>query len=213
MSGLGELLSRYPALAECREDIERARDAITAVYRAGGKLLLCGNGGSAADCEHITGELTKGFLEKRPLPVETREKLVTAGLSESAAGSLQRGLPAISLPGLVSLDTATANDIDPELIFAQGVVAFARPGDALICISTSGNARNVNAAALTAKALGVGVVALTGAGGGRLKSAADITVAVPETETYRVQELHLPVYHYLCAAVERELFGGSGGER
>ena len=201
---MNELLKRYPALAECEKDISAAVDTLCAVFRAGGKLLLCGNGGSAADCEHISGELLKGFLDKREIPRGEREEMLSR-CPEIAPliDRLQTGFPAIPLPSLTSLISAAANDLDPSLAYAQAVMALGRPGDALIAISTSGNAENVYKAALTAKAKGMPVVALTGKTGGRLAKIADVAVRVPETETYRVQELHLPVYHYICAETER----------
>ena len=201
---MNELLKRYPALAECEKDISAAVDTLCAVFRAGGKLLLCGNGGSAADCEHISGELLKGFLDKREIPRGEREEMLSR-CPEIAPliDRLQTGFPAIPLPSLTSLISAAANDLDPSLAYAQAVMALGRPGDALIAISTSGNAENVYKAAITAKAKGMPVVALTGKTGGRLAKIADVSVRVPETETYRVQELHLPVYHYICAETER----------
>lgn len=203
-----ELLNRYPVLHSCITEIEAARDAIIACYEAGGKLLLCGNGGSCADCDHITGELMKGFLSRRPLD-ETRKNAMQAAcpqLTEDALAKLQQGLPAISLVSMSGLNSAFCNDVDPELIYAQSVLALGKPGDVLIGLSTSGNAKNVYAAAQVAKGIGMRVIGLTGQKGGLLKSLADIAVCVPETETFKVQELHLPVYHYLCAAVEAHFY-------
>ena len=209
MHDLAGLIRRYPALEACREDIEKAAAALTACFAKGGKLLLCGNGGSSADCEHISGELLKGFLRKRPLTEEEkaamREKC--PGIAEETLDGLQKGLPAVPLVSLTALNTAFANDVDADLCFAQGVLSLGRPGDVLLGISTSGNARNVKEAAMTAKAAGLTVIGLTGAGGGDLAGAADIAIRVPETETYKVQEYHLPVYHYLCIAVEEYFFG------
>ncbi|MDR0902583.1 MAG: SIS domain-containing protein [Opitutaceae bacterium] len=196
------LFTRRPELEACREQILQARDALLACYRAGGKLLLCGNGGSASDCDHISGELLKGFMSRRTLTAAESE-----GLSPELAGKLQRGLPAIPLSNFPALGTAFTNDVDPLLIYAQLVNALGRPGDVLIGISTSGNAKNVRAAAEVARARKLPVIALTGRAGGALRQLADICVNVPADETYLIQELHLPVYHYLCQAVEAELFG------
>lgn len=188
--------------------IEEAIERLIRCYERGGKLLTCGNGGSAADAEHIVGELMKGFLNKRKLSEERVREMqqynpyLPAGMTDR----LQGALPAIALTGAPSLTTAFANDVDPEMIFAQQVYGYGNQGDVLLAISTSGNAENVLAAAQVAHALGITVMALTGASGGRLREVADVLIAVPETETYRVQELHLPVYHTLCAAVEAHFF-------
>ena len=202
-----ELLSRYPILTSVSDAIAAAEEALVSAFRAGGKLLLCGNGGSAADCEHISGELCKAFLKKRPL-AEKRCAEMEARCPEvrPLLDGLEDALPAIPLPSLSSLFPAYSNDRTAELAFAQGVLAFGRPGDVLLAISTSGNSANILAAAQVARACGLTVIAMTGCGGGALSAIADITVAVPEGATYRVQELHLPVYHYLCAAVECALF-------
>lgn len=203
-----ELLTRYPALADCAEDIEKAKDLLIGCYARGGKVLLCGNGGSAADCDHIVGELMKGFLKKRPLREETKQNMLARSpqLSEDMLEKLQSGLPAISLPSIPALNTAFCNDVDPELIYAQSVLALGKPGDVLIALSTSGNAKNVCAAAKVAKGAGLTVIGMTGNAGGMLKNLSDIAICVPETETYKIQELHLPVYHYICAAVEQHFF-------
>lgn len=205
---LKKLLTRYPSLSVCAESLTAAAVSMINCYCHGGKLLLCGNGGSCADCEHISGELMKGFLKKRPLSAEQKAAMRTAcpTLEGELLDRLQGGLPAVALPSLSSLNTAFANDVDPALMYAQSVLALGKPGDILLAISTSGNAANVVAAAKVAKGLGLTVIALTGAGGGRLAQLADIAVCVPETETYKVQELHLPVYHYLCASVETAFF-------
>jgi D-sedoheptulose 7-phosphate isomerase len=178
--------------------LDRAVEIMIESFKKGGKLLVCGNGGSACDSAHIVGELVKGFLKKRPLPREWDETMDHL--------PLQMGLPAIALPSLTGVNTAFSNDVDAALVYAQGVLALGRPGDVLLAISTSGNAVNVNHAAVTARALGLTVIALTGQGGGKLAEAAEIGIFVPEKETYKVQELHLPVYHYLCAAVEQAFF-------
>jgi D-sedoheptulose 7-phosphate isomerase len=203
-----ELITRYPVLSVCRNDIQAAIDTMIRCYEHGGKVLLCGNGGSCADSDHIVGELMKGFLKKRPLSDAQKAamKARSATLDDSLLNALQCGLPAISLPSLTALNTAFCNDADPELIYAQAVLALAKPGDVLIAISTSGNAKNVFAAVQVAKGLGVIVIGLTGNTGGKLKQYADIAVCVPETETFKIQELHLPVYHTVCAAVEAHFF-------
>ena len=198
---LDNLISRAPALNACRGDIEKAFLILEASFRAKGKLLLCGNGGSASDAEHWAGELLKGFCKKRPLPPEDQAKLPA-----DLAGRLQGALPVIPLTGFPSLSTAFANDVAPELIFAQLVWAFGNPGDVLVGISTSGNARNVCAAAEAARARGVVTVALTGQSGGKLAPLCDLSVRVPATETYLIQEFHLPIYHCLCLMLEDAFF-------
>lgn len=204
---LNDLIHRYPALAVCAPALQNAAEALTGCYSAGGKVLVCGNGGSCADADHITGELLKGFLKKRPLSAEQKAQMLASGFADAQMLSqLQNGLPAIPLPALTALNSAFCNDVDPELIYAQALFALGKPGDVFIAISTSGNAKNVFAAAKVAKSMGITVIALTGKTGGRLKEAADICICVPETETYKVQELHLPAYHYLCAAVEDHFF-------
>lgn len=206
---LNELIERYPTLASCGEDIEAAKNAIIDCYEKGGKLLLAGNGGSAADSEHIVGELMKGFLLKRPIPDSKREdmKARCPELTSSVLDKLQMGLPAISLTSINALNSAFANDVDPELMFAQSVFALGKAEDVLIAISTSGNAKNVAEAARVARAIGMKVIALTGRDGGALKSLSDVCVIAPECETFKIQELHLPIYHYICAAVEKNFFG------
>ena len=208
------LLQNHPALAVCRDTIESARDLLVTTYRDGGKLLLCGNGGSAADCDHIAGELLKGFLSHRPLSEEdcmTLADTLPEGEADPdlylLAGQLPGGLPAISLPAQTAAVTAVSNDTDPALIFAQLVWALGEKGDTLVCLSTSGNSKNVVLAAKAARAKGMKVLAMTGEADSALSALADVTIQVPATETYRVQEYHLPVYHYLCAAVEEEIFG------
>ena len=205
---INELIQRHPALAECRRDIENAVDAMEKAYRHGGKLLLCGNGGSCADCEHISGELMKGFLKKRPLSEEKKREMCAncPELDESVLERLQDALPAIPLTSLSALNTAFCNDVDPSLIYAQSVLALGTNGDVLIAMSTSGNSKNVVEAAKVAKALGLRVIALTGKSGGKLKGTADICICAPECETYKIQELHLPIYHYLCAEIENRFF-------
>ena len=205
---LNELLNRYPSLFGCKEDIEKAAKAIIECYENGGKLLLCGNGGSCADCEHIVGELMKGFLKKRPLSeskiTEMKDKCDL--VDDELLSKLQGGLPAIAIPSITALNSAFCNDVDPELVYAQPLISLANENDILIGISTSGNSKNVFGAVKVAKALGIKVIGLTGKAGGKLKESADICICAPETETFKIQELHLPIYHYLCAAVEQHFF-------
>ena len=193
-----DLFERYPQLNICTKDIKKALALMLDTYKKGGKILVCGNGGSASDADHIVGELMKGFLKDRKvtderIPQELREKL-------------QGALPAISLCAHTSLMTATMNDNDADMIFAQQVYGYANENDLLIALSTSGNSKNVVNAVKVAKALGVKVIALIGETGGVLKGLADITICAPSTETYKIQEYHLPIYHYLCAKVEEEIF-------
>ncbi|MBP3369830.1 MAG: SIS domain-containing protein [Clostridia bacterium] len=208
MNNLDILIERYPQLAVCKNDVRASIDVLIAAYENGGKLLLCGNGGSCADCDHIVGELMKGFLKKRPIADEKRDEMkrLYAQLDDGILEKLQCGLPAISLPSITALGSAFNNDVDPDLTYAQSTFALGRKGDVLIAISTSGNAKNVAAAAKVARAVGMTVIALTGANGGKLAALSDISVRVPETETYKVQELHLPLYHAICADVEEHFF-------
>ena len=197
-----DLVARVPQLAECAGSVRRAFDSLLECYRGGGKVLTCGNGGSAADAEHIVGELMKSFRLRRGLPEDVVEKL-----PPEMAEKLEGALPAVSLVSMSGIMTAFANDVDWETAFAQQVLGLGCPGDVLIALSTSGNSANCVAVAQVAHAKGMKVVALTGASGGRLAALADVAICVPETETYLVQELHLPVYHALCAAVEASVFG------
>ena len=198
---IDNLLERRPELASCRQDIARACEAMLTCFRSGNQVLLCGNGGSAADCEHIAGELVKRFSRPRPLAPELAEKL-----GPDLADNLHGALPALSLPSMVGFTTAFVNDDEPEYAFAQQVVAFGKPGDLLLAISTSGNSKNVIHAAKAAKALGLGTIGLTGQGGGQLGSICETMIQVPANEVPRVQELRLPVYHTLCQVVEDTLF-------
>ena len=204
-----ELLTRYPALKSCAGEIGKTAEILISGFKAGNKLMLCGNGGSCADCEHITGELMKGFLSRRPISPEKKAEMkkLNPDIGEDVLSKLQLAVPAIPLPSLTGLNSVFCNDVDPSLVYAQELMGLGTPGDMLLCISTSGNSANCVAAAEVGKALGLTVIALTGAKGGRLKEKADICICVPETETFKVQELHLPVYHYLCAEVEATIFG------
>lgn len=205
---LNELLNRYPILSDSKDDIEAARDAIIECFKKGGKLLLCGNGGSCADCDHIVGEFMKGFLKKRPISDDKKAvmKQNCPNIDDETLDKLQEALPAIALPYITALNSAFCNDVDPELIYAQCLMSLARENDVLIGISTSGNSKNVFAATKVAKALGIKVIGLTGKSGGRLKDISDICICVNETETFKIQELHMPVYHYICASVEDYFF-------
>ena len=206
---INELIKRYPSLGAVKADIEAARDMIIGCYENGGKLLLSGNGGSSADCDHIVGELMKGFLLKRPLSDKLKRDMRARSpeLDSATLDKLQMGLPAVSLTSIGALNTAFANDVDPSLIYAQSVLSLGETGDVLIAISTSGNAKNVCEAARVARAIGMKVVALTGKDGGELKHLSDVCIIAPECETYKIQEYHLPIYHYICAEVEKHFFG------
>ena len=206
---LQTLTDRYPVLLPCREDIAACAKRIGDTFARGGKLLIAGNGGPAADAEHIVGELMKSSVLPRPLDAGLMERMrsIDPQRGDVLAAHLQQGLPAIALDGHPALSTAFQNDCEPQLVFAQQVIGYGREGDALLAISTSGNSENVLYAAIAAKARGLAVIGLTGARESRLSALADVCIRVPATETYQVQELHLPVYHALCAALEAELFG------
>jgi len=208
METIAELTARYPGLADCAAEIEKAAELIMDAYRKGGCIFTCGNGGSAADADHIVGELMKGFIKKRPVPAEFREKVRAAspGDGDFLADNLQCGLPAVSLHSQSGFLTAFFNDVEPAMIYGQALYALGKAGDVLIAISTSGNSANVVNAAKIAKAMGVRVISLTGEKACALDCYADAAVHVGARETYRVQELHLPVYHWLCARVEEEFF-------
>ena len=203
------LISRYPSLACCKDAIQQAYDILKQAYTEKRKLLVCGNGGSASDSEHIVGELMKEFKLKREVFKDQAEamKRIDPELGVVLAKHLQGALPAITLTGHSSLTTAFMNDSNPELIFAQQVNGYGKAGDVLLGISTSGNSHNVLYAAVTAKAKGLKVIGLTGQKDCRLAKLADVCIQVPETETYKIQELHLPVYHCLCMMLEEHFFG------
>lgn len=207
MESIDLLIGRYPKLIGCKAEIARAAELLTASFRGGGTLFTCGNGGSAADADHIVGELAKGFLKKRPVDGALADRLASLYPDGGEfAGKLQGGLPAVSLHSQSALLTAFANDCDPAMIYAQTLLALSKPGDMLLVISTSGNSENAVNAAKLAKAVGVGVIALTGERESKLSALADCAVRVGDTATYRVQELHLPVYHWLCAKIEENFF-------
>lgn len=201
MNILNKLFEKYKCLEECRKDILQAFDILQCVYKCGGKVLLCGNGGSAADCEHIAGELMKSFKKKRPVPEDFRNELTSLG-AEHITDYLQGALCTISLVSQTALITAYSNDESYDYAFAQQVYGYGKSGDALIAISTSGNATSVVNACFTAKAAGLSVIGLTGATGGAIKDICDACICVPSTDTPSVQEMHLPIYHAICSAME-----------
>ena len=200
MNYVEDTVKRYPILENCADDIQAAVDVITEMYERENKLLLCGNGGSCADCEHISGEFLKGFLKKRPYEKGELD------LEDEILSKLQKGISAIPLTSLTASLSAFNNDVDPNLNYAQLVQALGNLGDVFLGISTSGNAKNVAFAAKTAKAKGLFTIGLTGEKGGLLNEICDICIKVPENETYKIQELHLPVYHAICAQVEENIF-------
>ena len=202
------LTQKYPQLEVVAKDVDAATDKIIQCYKKGGKVLLCGNGGSAADCTHIVGELMKGFMKKRPVAEKQAKALKKANpnIDDEFLSNLQCGLPAVNLCESQALLSAFCNDVDPEYIYAQQVFGLGKKGDIFIGLSTSGNAKNVNLAANIAKALGLTVIGMTGQRDSKLSENSDICIKVPETETYKIQELHLPVYHAICDAVEAEFF-------
>lgn len=208
MNRIEKLISTYPELDVCAAEIQAAFERLRECFRQGGKVMTCGNGGSAADAEHVVGELMKGYLLKRPVPDEMRARLVASSPQEGdyLARQLQGGLPAISLVSQTSLLSAIANDIASDMVYAQQVYAYGREGDALIGISTSGNARNVIHAMQVARALGLHTIGLTGPTGGALRGLSAVCICVPAENTPAIQERHLPVFHVLCAMLEEEFF-------
>lgn len=204
-----DLAVRYPVLESVLPAVRQAGEMLCSTFDAGHTLFVCGNGGSGADAEHIAGELLKSFVLDRPVTAEQRAALARYGADgEYLANSLERGLPCISLLSHPGYGSAFGNDVDPKLIYAQQLFALGRKGDLLIGISTSGNAENIRQAMMVAGALGIRTILLTGGKKGKCVPYADLTVGVPETETYKVQELHLPIYHALCMMVEKHVFGG-----
>ena len=206
---LEELIERYPQLKSIKEKIAKAYEIMEESYAEGGKLLVAGNGGSASDSEHIVGELMKAFVLPRKLPQEYQEKLREADeeLGKELADKLQGALPAIAVVDHVALSTAYLNDVDPMLGFAQQVSGYGVAEDVFLGISTSGNSKNVLYACTVARAKGMKVIGLTGGTGGKLKDMADVAIVVPEKETFKIQELHLPIYHALCLMLEERFFG------
>lgn len=203
------LMKRYPVLEACKEEIIGGYELMETCYKNGGKLLIAGNGGSAADSEHIAGELMKRFKTPRSIPEDLKKKLIEVDSirGENLAKNLERPLMAIPLVAHEALTTAYINDVDGLGVFAQQLYGFGREGDVFLGITTSGNSQNVMSATVVARALGIKVLGLTGENGGELSRVANVCVKVPETETYMVQELHLPVYHCWCLMLEDKFFG------
>ncbi len=208
MNPLEILLENYPQLAGCRAEIEQTAKIIIDCQAQGGTLFTCGNGGSCADADHISGELLKGFCRKRPMTSEERAALAAKSpeVAELLGTKLQRGLRCISLMNFPGAGSAVRNDLGGDLDVAQVLYALGRQGDVLLGISTSGNAKNVRYAVAVARLKGMKVLGLTGEGGGTLAELADVVVRVPSRETYRIQEYHLPIYHALCRMVENHFF-------
>ena len=207
MTIIEKLIVDYPFLSECKSEIEKALSLLCAAVKEGRCIYVCGNGGSASDCQHITGELMKGFLKKRPVifPAETAEKL-SPQTAQLLCGKLQGAIPCHSLTAEISLITALCNDVSADIIFAQQIYGYGRKGDCLIAISTSGNAANVCLAAELAAAMGLSVIVLTGKKGGKLKTLCETAICVPADITHIIQEYHIIVYHALCAALEEVFF-------
>lgn len=204
---INTLIERYQSLSVCRNEIEKATNLIYKSYMDGGKLLVCGNGGSCADCDHIVGELMKGFLSRRGLSEDEKRRFAEYGeKGGDIAAKLQGGIPAISLPSQSAVLSAFANDVDPELVYAQLVWGYGTDKDVFLGITTSGNSKNVVSACMTAKAKNMACIGLTGKSECKLDVLCDVVIHVPETETYKVQELHLPVYHAICAELEKRIF-------
>lgn len=208
MKYINLLVERYPSLDFVKDDIVAAYLLMEETYENGGKLLVAGNGGSAADAEHIVGELMKGFKLSRKLEADFAEQLVAENveLGGVLAENLQGALPAIALDGHPALSTAYMNDCEPLLCFAQQINGYGKPGDVFLGISTSGNSKNILFAATTAHAKGMKVIGLTGAKNSRLMDMSDVCIKAPQTETYMIQELHLPIYHCLCLMLEDKFF-------
>jgi D-sedoheptulose 7-phosphate isomerase len=208
MNYLHHLTDRYPLLSPIEDAISSAFTLIAASFERGGKLLVAGNGGSAADAEHIVGELMKGFAKKRPVTADFGEKLreIAAEHREYLTKTIQCGLPAIALSSHAALLTACINDMDGNCVYAQQVYGYGTEKDVLLGISTSGNSKNILYAMITAKTKGMKTILLTGKNAGTIAPYADVSINVPETETYKIQELHLPIYHTLCLMLEEHFF-------
>ncbi len=206
---MNDIFERHESLISCKESMEKGVEIICETYRSGGKILVCGNGGSCADSEHIVGELMKSFVLPRKIPQSDKDKLekLLGDEAEMFNENLQRGIPAFSLCSQTGVMTAYNNDVNSDMVYAQLLYASARESDLLIGISTSGNSKNVVNAVKVAKAMGIKSLCLTGAKDCILDDFADCVIKVPEIETYKIQELHLPVYHYLCLEAEKILFG------
>lgn len=208
MDYIAQLIERYPVLASVKNEIRTAYQVLERAYTNHKKLLVGGNGGSCADAEHIVGELMKGFVKKREIPKTMQERLLGLDqeLGKQLANGLQSSLRAIAITGHAGLSTAFANDVDPEMTYAQQVNGYGDEGDVLLAISTSGNSKNLIYAALTARAKDMPVVLLSGKDGGKLRAIADVSIVVPNQKTYQIQELHLPIYHALCLQLEDKFF-------
>lgn len=208
MEYLEEMTGRYPVLRDVKEDVLAAYELLRDCYSRGGKVLIAGNGGSSADSEHIVGELMKGFVKRRPVSPEVERALIEADpkLGKALARGLQGALPAIALTGHPALSTAFLNDVDGEMIYAQQVYGYGKKGDVFMGLSTSGNAKNIMYAVTAAKAIGMKTIGMTGRDGGALAKACDVSVVAAEQETYKIQELHLPVYHTLCLMLEEHFY-------
>lgn len=202
-----EICLRLPELDFLKPNFEKALTCLENLYKNGGKILVCGNGGSAADCEHIVAELMKGFLLPRKLPQHLFNMLKNGGCPENLCCSLQTGIPAVSLAAGVALSTAFANDVCCEYVFAQQVLNLGKKGDCLISLSTSGNSKNVIAAMQVARAMQITNIGFTGNRDCQLRKLADILIDVPSAVTPQIQEYHLAIYHALCADIENRLFG------
>ena len=200
-----ELIERYPVLSDCVEDVVNAYELLSQCYEKDGIVYLCGNGGSASDAEHIVGELMKSFYTLRPVP-----KNLLSGLDDKLSKNLEGALRAVALTGHPSLSTAFANDVAPDMVFAQQVFGYGRRVDILWGLSTSGNSSNVLHALKVAQARGISTIGMTGNSGGEMHSLCDVCIRVPETEVYKVQELHLPIYHALCRMLETHFFNSPG---
>ncbi len=204
---LNDLHVRYPKISEQLPSIEAAFELLCITYRQGGKVLCCGNGGSCADCDHIVGELMKSFLFKRKIDPVMEERLRIFGTeTNELIHNLEGALPALSLCGHNALTTAFLNDTNPRMTFAQQLYGIAKKGDCLIALTTSGNSVNCIYAAITAKAMQLPVIVFTGSDGGKISKYADVIIHAPESETFKIQEYHLPIYHALCAMLEKEFF-------
>lgn len=206
---LDELIKRYPVLEIERQNISKAYECLKECFSDGNKVLIAGNGGSSADAEHIVGELMKGFVLKRTINKDFQQMLININddLGVTLGEKLQGALPAIALSNHQSLNTAFLNDVDGDLYYAQQVCGYGKNGDVFLGISTSGNAKNIEYAAIVAKAKGMKVIGLAGKDGGKLKEYADCMIIAPEKETFKIQELHLPIYHAICLMLEEAFFG------
>jgi len=204
-----ELVNRYPKLDNIKEKINDAYLVICNAYKNGNKLLIAGNGGSASDSDHIVGELMKSFEYKHPINQNLSLELARVGGTDGVilSNNLETPLPAIALTNHIGLSTAYSNDVDGKCVFAQQLFGYGKTGDVFLAITTSGNSKNVVLAAILAKTLGIKVIALTGNRHGEIEKYADVVIDVPESETFKIQELHLPIYHCICRMLENHYFG------